>query len=95
MIAKNLYWQKMALQYLQRYLLLKDSGVVAPSQRCSRRRTYRDVGKSGKLMVAGMFGKVQELIGSEWIMLYGMIQYKLMRSPSRTSVLDDMLNLSL
>jgi hypothetical protein len=26
---------------------------------------------------------------------YGMIQYKLMKSPSRTSVLDDMLNLSL
>jgi len=28
------------------------------------------------LKMAGMFGKVQELIGSEWLMLYGMIQYK-------------------
>jgi len=51
--------------------------------------------RSENLKVAGAFGKVQESIGSEWVILYGMIQYKLMGNPSRTSAFDDMLNRSL
>jgi hypothetical protein len=47
------------------------------------------------LKMAGMFGKAQEFIGSEWLMLYGMFQYRLMGNPSRTSAFDDMLDLSL
>jgi hypothetical protein len=77
---------KMALQYLQRYLELKDSGVVAPSQWYSRRKTYCDVGKVRAIEGGGL---VRKSIRTDRMMLYGMIQNKLM-SPSRTSVLDDM-----
>lgn len=51
--------------------------------------------RPGNLKAASAFGKVQKLIGSEWVMLNGVIQYKLIGNPSRTPAFDDMLNLSL
>jgi len=79
--------QKKALQCPQKYLRLKGSGILAPSRRCSTRNLLR----SQQVREIKGGGRVRKSIRIDRfkVMLYGMIQYKLMGKPSRTSVFYD------